>query len=167
MSHQFTPEIGSITNTSVCSNLKGETFTAEFQSFFANNVGSNPVNALLTLWNSGTSFSSPSSISDTSPCSSSALRWYLESAPWVIYAKSSTTQSDSPCDSVSDIFNLTLSPDTKETPYKMTGSIKNADKMLDKFEMDLESCNTAIETKHNSISLVDRDWSNNAGWNWT
>jgi hypothetical protein len=39
--------------------------------------------------------------------------------------------------------------------------------MLDTFEMDLESCNTAIETKQNSMSLVDRDWSNNAGWNWT
>ncbi|KAJ5554604.1 hypothetical protein N7513_004563 [Penicillium frequentans] len=170
---QFTPEIGSTTNTSVCSNLQGQTYTAEFQSFFAitergpYNVGSNPVNALLTLWNSGTNFSSPSSISDESPWSSSALRWYFESAPWVTYAKNSTTQSDSPYSFVKDIFNLTLSPDTKEAPYNTTGIIKNADMMLDTFEMELGSCNTDIESKQNSMSLVDRDWSNNAGWNWT
>ncbi|KAJ5986040.1 hypothetical protein N7451_010405 [Penicillium sp. IBT 35674x] len=170
---EFTPEIGSTTNTSVCSNLQGQRFTTEFQSVLAitergpYNIGSNPVNALLTLWNSGTDYSSVLNISDTSPWSSSALRWYLESAPWVIYAKNSTTQSDSPYDSVNDIFNLTLSRDTRDGPYNITGTIKNADMMLDTFEMDLESCNTAIETKQNSMSLVDRDWSNNAGWNWT
>lgn len=33
--------------------------------------------------------------------------------------------------------------------------------------MDLKSCNTSIESSQNHISLIDRDWYNNAGWNWT
>ncbi|KAJ5831954.1 hypothetical protein N7474_000265, partial [Penicillium riverlandense] len=171
---EFTPEIGSTTNTSVCQNLQGQTFTAEFQSILAitergpYNVGSNPVNALLTLWNSSTNLSSLSSSTTTFLWTSPSLRWYLESAPWVIYAKNTTTESDSPSDrSVNDIFNLTLSSSAKEAPYNLTGAIKDADAMLDTFDMNLKSCNTSIESSQNYMSLVDRDYSNNAGWNWT
>ncbi|KAJ5201683.1 uncharacterized protein N7498_006346 [Penicillium cinerascens] len=169
---EFTPKIGSTTNTSVCKNLQGQTFTAEFQSFLAitergpYNAGSNPVNALLTLWNSGTNLSSLSSSTTTFPWTSSSLRWYLESAPWVLYATNTTTESDSPT-ALHDIFNLTLSPRAKEAPYNLTGIIKNADARLDTFDLDLRSCNTSIESSQNYMSLIDRDWSNNAGWNWT
>ncbi|KAJ5625067.1 hypothetical protein N7510_001376 [Penicillium lagena] len=93
---------------------------------------------------------------------------YLIPYSWVIYANHTTTESDSPSDhSVNDIFNLTLSYGVKEAPYNLTGAIKDADEMLDTFDMDLKPCNTSTESSQNYISLIDRDWSNNAGWNWT
>ncbi|KAJ5145815.1 uncharacterized protein N7515_000379 [Penicillium bovifimosum] len=153
---EFTPEIGSTINESVCENLQGQTFTAEYESFLAitergpYNLGSNPVNTLLTLWHSDANLTSLSGL----PWSSSSLEWYLESAPTV----SSINK---------DIFNLTMSPDTKGPPYKLTGAIKDADLMVTGFDMDLKPCNTSTEISRNQMTLVDRDWSNNAGWNWT
>lgn len=81
---EFTPEIGSTTNNSVCENLQGQTFTAEHESLLAitergsYNLGSNPVNTLLTLWNSDANLTS---LSSGSPWTSSSLEWYIESAP--------------------------------------------------------------------------------------
>ncbi|KAJ5124488.1 uncharacterized protein N7515_008313 [Penicillium bovifimosum] len=157
-------------NDSVCKNLQGQTFTAEYESFLAitergpYNLGSNPVNTLLTLWNSDANLTSLSGL----PWTSSSLEWYLESAPWVHYANNRSTASDAGSESsVKDVFNLTLSPDTKGPPYKLTGTIKDADLMLTSFDMDLKSCNTSTETSRNYMTLVDFDWSNNAGWTWT
>lgn len=84
------------------------------------------------------------------------------------YAGNGSTESDAGTDSsVKDVFNLTLSPDTKGPPYKLTGTIKDADLMMSSFEMDLKTCNTSTETSQNRMTLVDREWSNNAGWTWT
>ncbi|KAJ5261060.1 hypothetical protein N7478_011655 [Penicillium angulare] len=167
---EFIPEIGSSTNQSVCQSLQGQTFSAEYESFLAitergpYNLGSNPVNALLTLWNSGANLSSLS----TNPWESSSLRWYIESSPWVDYANNNTTASDASTDSfVEDVFNLTLSSGTKKAPYNLTGIIKDADLMLASFTMDLKSCDNSTESSQNRMTLVDRDWSNDAGWNWT
>ncbi|KAJ5743837.1 hypothetical protein N7533_008707 [Penicillium manginii] len=168
---EFTPEIGSTANNSVCKNLRGQTFTAEYKSLLAitergpYNLGSNPVNTLLTLWNSDANLTS---LSSGSPWTSSSLEWYIESAPWVYYANNGLTESDAGTDSsVKDVFNLTLSPDTEGPPYKLTGTIKDADLMMSSFEMDLKPCNTSTETSQNRMTLVDRDWTNNAGWTWT
>ncbi|KAJ5988276.1 hypothetical protein N7481_003486 [Penicillium waksmanii] len=168
---EFTPEIGSTTNKSVCKSHQGQTFTAEYESLLAitergsYNLGSNSVNTLLALWNSDANLTL---LSSGSPWASSSLEWYIESAPWVYHANNGSTNSDAGTTSfVKDIFNLTLSPDTKGPPYKLTGTIKDADLMLGSFDMDLKSCNTSTETSQNRMTLVDRDWSNNAGWTWT
>ncbi|KAJ5116976.1 hypothetical protein N7456_001324 [Penicillium angulare] len=87
---------------------------------------------------------------------------------WVDYVNNATTESDAPTNAfVKDIFNLTLSSGTKKAPYDLTGTIENADSMLASFNMDLKSCDNSTETSQNQMTLVDRDWSNNAGWNWT
>ncbi|KAJ5226528.1 hypothetical protein N7468_007753 [Penicillium chermesinum] len=33
--------------------------------------------------------------------------------------------------------------------------------------MDLKACDTSTESGQNRMTLVDRDYTNNAGWNWT
>ncbi|CAL5871906.1 uncharacterized protein PFLUO_LOCUS6161 [Penicillium psychrofluorescens] len=170
---EFSPEIGPSTNESVCNPLKGQTFSAEYESFLAitergpYNLGSNPVNALLTLWNSGTNLSSLSEDFGF-PWESSSLRWYIESSPWVEFASNTSTESDAVTDHfIKDVFNLTLSPRSNKTPYNLTGTIQNADLMLRSFDMNLKSCDSSTESSQNRMTLVDRDYSNNAGWNWT
>jgi hypothetical protein len=87
---------------------------------------------------------------------------------WVDFASNSSTESDGATDYfVKDVFNLTLSPGDKKAPYNLTGIIKDADLILRSFDMDLKSCDTSSESSQNSITLVDRDYSNDAGWNWT
>lgn len=39
--------------------------------------------------------------------------------------------------------------------------------MLRSFDMNLKSCDSSTESSQNRMTLVDRDYSNNAGWNWT
>ncbi|KAJ6160295.1 hypothetical protein N7470_003691 [Penicillium chermesinum] len=170
---EFTPEIGHSTNQSACANLRGQSFTAEFESFLAitergpYNLGSNPVNTLLTLWNSDANISSLSNSSDF-PWESPSLRWYIESSPWVDFASNSSTESDATTGYfVKDIFNLTLRPRNKEPPYNVEGTIKDADLMINSFDMDLKACDTSTESGQNRMTLVDRDYTNNAGWNWT
>ncbi|KAJ5741423.1 hypothetical protein N7533_010832 [Penicillium manginii] len=169
---EFTPEIGPSPNQSVCKPLRGQTFSTEYESFLAitergpYNLGSNPMNALLTLFDTGANLSSLSGASF--PWDSPSLQWYIESSPWVDFASNSSTESDGATDYfVKDVFNLTLSPGDKKAPYNLTGIIKDADLILRSFDMDLKSCDTSSESSQNSITLVDRDYSNDAGWNWT
>ncbi|KAJ5551878.1 hypothetical protein N7461_006576 [Penicillium sp. DV-2018c] len=87
---------------------------------------------------------------------------------WVVSASNSSTVSDAGSDYFAkDVFNLTLSPGNTEPPYNLTGTIKDADYMISGFDMDLKACNTSTESSQNLMMLVDRDFTNNAGWNWT
>ena len=39
--------------------------------------------------------------------------------------------------------------------------------MINSFDMDLKACDTTTESGKSRMTLVDRDYTNNAGWNWT
>lgn len=39
--------------------------------------------------------------------------------------------------------------------------------MIKSFDMDLKACDTSTESGQYRMTLVDRDYTNNAGWNWT
>ncbi|KAJ5787445.1 hypothetical protein N7457_002435 [Penicillium paradoxum] len=172
---EFTPEIGSSPEKPVCKNLQGRSFSGEFQSFLgltqrgAYNLGSNPVNILLSLWNSDTNLSSLANAS-AFPWLSPSPRWTFESSPWVTSASNVTvkTRSDIGYDEpLVDNFILNLSPRTKGAPYNLTGTIKNTHSKLRHFDFDLDSCNTTFESSEHKIHLIERDWWDNEGWNWT
>lgn len=80
---EITPLLGATANQSACANVQNKKFTSEFTSFLAitergpYNIGSNPVNTLLTLWQPDANLSSLSQTVWDNP----SLELYLESAP--------------------------------------------------------------------------------------
>ncbi|CAI7623301.1 unnamed protein product [Penicillium pancosmium] len=177
---EFTPEIGRDVNTSVCQNLQNQTFTANYESFIAitergpYNVGVNPVNILLALWDLGTNLSSLETDSDLSWLSPS-LKWYLESSPWVTSATSNSINSDAPITSgnwttpyyfIDDEFNLTSSYDIKHAPYNLTGTLTARDYTFSSLDMDLAPCDTSFKSQY-YMNLITFGSLEEAGWNWT
>ncbi|PCH07653.1 Hypothetical protein PENO1_011330 [Penicillium occitanis (nom. inval.)] len=80
---------------------------------------------------------------------------------WAYFASNGSTESDAATTDYfgKDVFNLTGGPGSKESPYNLTGTIKDAYLMTKSFDMDLKAWDST-ESGQYRMTLVDGDYTN-------
>jgi len=170
----FTAFVGAADNPT-CKRIAGRTFTQEYKAVLginergSYNLGDNPVNMYLTLWQPGQNMTEVLHWDDANIQSAAGQVWHLDSSLWQFPTSQNTTSNEldwllEPTEYPSggrgaapedDIFGLTLAQSNKTTPYDLAGTIQynqsqtkgpDLEQLIMDFSMDLDNCSTTNET---------------------